>query len=98
MNGNQDSWRYWSVDLPGLNHSSAKEVLEFARHSKISQYGSVVDPHQFLTLHFDRQTVESIYAVLSRIARPEETDNESVSPEVIGFRDLLEEWLDYSVE
>ena len=89
----ENSWRYWSVDLPGLSRSSAEELLRIAERAGMSTAGSLVDPAQFLTAHLDRDTVEAVYAALSRMRSSEDDASQSDAHTVNGFRELLEEWL-----
>lgn len=81
--------KYWSVDLPGLTESGAAELVNRADEFGVPDGGDVVDPHTFLSLHLDRQTVEAMVESLrSGVAREPE-----VATSLTG---VLEEWLDTS--
>ena|ERR1700722_6501611 len=92
------SWRYWSLDLPGLDRSSAQELLRAAEGGGMSDAGSLVDPEQFLTVHLDRLTVSAVYTALSQIRLAADGVNRSDGTVVNGFRELLGEWLEETSE
>jgi hypothetical protein len=50
----------WSLDMPGLTRQHAEELVSFAKDTGISIFATAVDPDEFLTLHLDRDTVESL--------------------------------------
>lgn len=54
---------YWSVDVPGLDATSADRLAEHAAAHGYS--ATTVDPEHFLTLHMDRETVEMLRDALS---------------------------------
>lgn len=87
--------RYWSVDLPGLDRSSAESLVRYAADAGMSDAGAAVDPREFLTLHLDKSTAIAVSAALSRTQVAEHSDN----PKALiaaGFRELLDEWLEES--
>lgn len=51
---------YWSVDLPGLSESGAARLIEHAAEVGVAEGGAAVDPRSWLTLHMDRETVETL--------------------------------------
>ena|ERR1700680_1041311 len=94
MRASYDIWPYWTVDLPGLSRTKAHELLAMAEQAGMSFGGTIVDPAQFLTLHLDRQTVESLYRALS-VSQPHQKCSIRIDPAIVnGIRDVLKEWLD----
>lgn len=98
MSTHGGEWHYWSVDLPGLDRAQAEELLGMAERAGISFFGrsflgTTVDPEQFLTLHLDRPTVETLVRALKAVpsdrSSPEEADQIAA-----GIREGLQEWLD----
>lgn len=77
-------WWYWSLDLPGLTHDGAAALLRFAEQNGES-FGSLVDPGEFLTVHLDRDTVETICAAL----KISECD-----PGADSLLEIFQAWLD----
>lgn len=86
---------YWTVDLPGLDREGAEQVLGWAKSRRLGEGGSLVDPAAFLTLHLDRDTVETLVAALSASAAetggPEQGDVGRVIAG--GILEVFRDWL-----
>jgi hypothetical protein len=80
--------QYWFIDLPGLSRAQAEELLGMAVRAGMSFGGTTLDPGLFLTLHFDRATVESVFCALCSIEGSEE------GRAVSSVTEVLKEWLD----
>lgn len=76
--------RYWSVDLQGLDEAGATVIVGVAESLPGVIGGQAVDPRTWLTLHLDRDTVESLAAALR--AAPSTTIGASMFQE-------FDEWL-----
>ncbi|WP_146104067.1 hypothetical protein [Nonomuraea solani] len=82
---NEDS-PYWSIDVPGLDRESALELVRLIVEQNAKLAPIPVDPHFFMTLHLDRESVE----VLRDSLRRDQLDHVGVS-----LLEALEEWLEW---
>jgi len=87
-----DSEQYWSLDVPGLTRRQAGDLQSFVKDSGISDFVTVVDPSEFLTLHLDRDTVAALLRAVDqersgRAGRPDE------AAVLDGLSEALTDWL-----
>lgn len=90
MSTSETSWPYWSVDLPGLSREQAEGLLEFAER-RMSLSGSTIDPSCFLTLHLDRDSVQSLSDALG--SGRSSGIGGSTKEVVVGILEVLNDWL-----
>jgi hypothetical protein len=75
---------YWSLDIPGMRADQALQVVSTIKASGLALEALLVNPANFLTLHLDRESVETIVAGLAEVRSNPVSD---------GLRESLEDWL-----
>lgn len=80
---------YWSLDIPGLTEERALQVASIIRGSGLSLEPLPVNPANFLTLHIDRESAETLMLGLAGI-RPNAVSD--------GLRESIEDWLTWTAE
>lgn len=84
-----DSQWPWSVSIPGLTADGAQLVTDAVAARRPDVQVIQIDPRDFLSLQLDRATVKELIEALSSV-----TD----LPSAGGFREILEEWLEFAGE
>jgi hypothetical protein len=79
-----DEDAYWSIDIPGLTESQADELLALARANDFGD-GVAVGPREWLTMHLDRGSVQTLLDALLRHAE--------AGADVGGLAEEMQEWL-----
>ncbi|RZU16409.1 hypothetical protein EV645_3973 [Kribbella rubisoli] len=79
---------YWSIDFPGIDGARAQAIVDSAEQLGLASGGIVADPDDYLTLHLDRDTVESLIVALADV----EAIGRSAESTVRGVLDILNEW------
>lgn len=87
LSSESDSRWPWAVSIPGLTGDGAQFVVEAVTARQPDVQVVTVDPKDFLSLHLDRSTVRDLIEALG-------SANES--PGASGFREILEEWIEFA--
>ncbi|WP_161791116.1 hypothetical protein [Amycolatopsis sp. MJM2582] len=74
----------WSIDIPDLTADEASQVVSAIKSGGLASDPLVVDPAAFLTLHLDRESVETLLAGLA---------TGPVNAVADSLKESFEEWL-----
>jgi hypothetical protein len=80
---------YWSIDIPGMTANQAQQVISAIKGRGLALEPLLVDPANFLTLHLDRESVETMAAGLAEVRSNPISD---------GLRESLEDWLTWRAD
>ncbi|MCX2950089.1 hypothetical protein [Lentzea sp. NEAU-D7] len=80
----EDQPFYWGVDIPGMSCDQSSLVAAAVEGQALDLRVVQVNPAEFLTLHLDQDTVESVLAGLAG-SQPD--------PVLDGFKEILADWL-----
>ena len=98
MTPTPESGRYWSLDVPGLTQLEAEDLRSFIRDSGISDFATTVDPSTFLTLHLDRDTVNSLLRAVEHERSHVAAESPDQAAPLDGLADALGDWLRRSAD
>jgi hypothetical protein len=81
---------YWSLDVPGLTEAEARQIVEWVKVSGAGWFGkeSPLDPRDWLTLHLDRESAQTLHAALTDPREPNSSGR--------GLTEAIGKWLQWS--